>query len=83
MAINCEELSSKAREIFNKIKVFFPPDSYGKCKYTEDGKVFDNIWYDLRLSGHRQVLINTRMHFVGHIVCLQAGRYRKNNGGED
>lgn len=66
--MDCEKLSPNALKIFEKIKACYPPDSWDNPQWTEDGKVFDNGWHDLRKSEIRNKLIHRHEHFVGHHI---------------
>ena len=79
MATDCDELSPNARKIFEKLKVFYPPDSWKNPQFTEDGKVLDNRWYDLRKSKDREALEESTRKFLGYVVEINAlGHYQKN-----
>ncbi len=68
MATDRETLSKKAREIFEKIKVHFPPDPWGKPQWSEEGIVISNGTFDLRKSADREALMNREQHQIGYIV---------------
>lgn len=82
MARNCDRLSVNARKIFDKIKPYFPDDSYGARQWTVNGQICDNgTWYDLCQSDARKFLIQKQESFLGHLVGLNASMYRRKNGG--
>jgi hypothetical protein len=45
VARDCKKFSPAARQVFEKIKPYFPPDPWGNPKWTKGGKVYDNGWY--------------------------------------
>lgn len=74
-----EGLSVDARAIFEKIKPHFPLDPWGKPRWTEEGKVFDNGWFDLRKKADRRRLEEQRKSFLGYLVQVRARAYRDRN----
>lgn len=80
MARDCEELSPNARKLFDQIKAYFPLDPWLKPQSTEDGKVFENIWYDLRKSSDRDLLAGKKRNLLGVLVELSAIEYKKQYG---
>lgn len=79
--MDCSELSPNARRIFEKITVFYPPDSWNEPQWTEEGRVFDNGWYDLREAKDRDKLIKWYERLIGHhlvgSVCFARDRKEK------
>ncbi len=73
MATDCEKLSANAQSIFERLKPHFPPDPWNKPQWHEDGRVYDNGWYDLRLSVDRDRLMEMRRRLLGSLVEIQAG----------
>lgn len=82
MATDCEELSPNARKIFEKLKVFYPPDSWKNPQFTEEGKVHESgsSWYDLRKSKDRNKLMEEKKNFLGYVVELNAISHYEENG---
>ena len=76
-----ETLSPKAREIFGKLKSYFPPDPWKNPHWKEEGLVHDNRWFDLRKKADRELLEEQKKSFIGYTVMLAASRYRKRNRG--
>ncbi|MBI3633822.1 MAG: hypothetical protein HY226_06065 [Candidatus Vogelbacteria bacterium] len=73
---DCEELSPKSREIFEKIKKFFSPDPWKNPRWTEDGRICDSTtFYDLRKSDDRKSRIEWQQHMIGYVIGLNAKRY--------
>lgn len=77
---DCEQLSSNARRIFEKMKEHYPPNPWGESCWKEDGLVQDysnTIWYDLRKSRDRQTLIDKYISDIGRRIVLTARSFRK------
>ena len=83
MATDCQVLSPKAREIFERLKPFFPPDPWKQPRWNEDGTVEDNGRYDLRQSADRQKLLEKMRSALAMFVETVAGVYKTNNGSLD
>ena len=84
MAEDCEKLSAKAQEIFNKLEPFYPPILFKdgpSIRWKPEGLVHDNTWHDLRKSADRQKLIETRLRGLGNWVFLEARIYRDDHKG--
>ena len=64
--MDCVELSPNARKIFEKITTYYSPDPWGHPQWTEEGKVFDNGWHDLRLAKDRDKLIKWHEYLIWH-----------------
>jgi hypothetical protein len=80
MATDCEKLSESAQRIFERLRPYFPPDSWKKPQYTEEGKVCENGWYDLRLSADRTRLISAKLSAIATFVEIQASMHRDGHG---
>lgn len=80
MGRDCESLSLKAREIFEKMAKFFPPDPWGRPRFENEGRVYDNGWYDLRKSKDRRRLIEKTRSSIGYVVETKAALFIKKNG---
>ena len=79
--MDCEKFSPNAREIFNEITKYYPPNPWNQPQWTEDGKVFDNGWHDLRKEFDRTWLITWYERLIGSTIVTLAGD-RKNKGGK-
>lgn len=77
MPTNCETLSLKAKEIFEKLKLLYPDDAFKNSKWKEEGLVHDNVWFDLRRHEDRAKLEAQKKSFIGYAVDLQASAYVK------
>ena len=78
--MDCEQLTPNARKIFKKIKMFFPPDPWNRPQWIEDGKVYDNGWFDLKKSADRERLKKQKQSLLGYFIETQASGYREKNG---
>lgn len=82
----CKQLSTKAREIFDKIKAFFPPDYEGNPRWRKVGKVFtSNLlvgprWYDLRKTRDVRALMVEQSKLADMILDDKALVYRVRHG---
>ena len=77
--MDCKELSPNALNIFKQIKKYYPPDPWNEPRWTEEGKVFDNGWYDLRTGGDRGKLIGHYEYQIGATVVIFAEGVKKRN----
>ncbi|MDO8495265.1 MAG: hypothetical protein Q7S32_01905 [bacterium] len=80
MATDCEKLSPKALEIFEKIQKFYPPTPWSNPRCTPGGMVCDNRWFDLCKSEDRKSLMEGKKSSLGHMVEIQASVYIKKEG---
>ncbi|MBI3632950.1 MAG: hypothetical protein HY226_01515 [Candidatus Vogelbacteria bacterium] len=84
--INCKELSSDAQKIFEKIKMFFPPDKRGKSRSDGVGRVFarnllcEPRWYDLRKSREIASLMFGVSRLIDQWLDNSSTLYRVNHG---
>jgi hypothetical protein len=76
---NCEMLSPNAQEIFNKLKPFFPPDSWKTPHWEECGIVTDNGTFDLRKADDRKKLTDRTEMTLGSFVEIVAKGYLDKN----
>ncbi len=76
--MDCDKLSPKAVNIFEKLKPFFPPDPWKKPQWIEGGRVFDNGEFDLRNSTDRDKLIDKTKMMLGSHIELAANIYHRN-----
>ena len=74
------EFSEKARKIFETIKAFFPPDPFGEAQYADEGRVYDNGWYDLRTKKDRARLMEKIENLIGYLVQRAATEFREKKG---
>ena len=81
MAVNCEKLSSNAQLIFEKIKPHFPPDPWNKPRWTEEGIVYSNGFFDLRKHNDRDKLMEKQKSFIGYCIGLNGSSYKKEHNG--
>ncbi len=72
MSTDCNKLSQNAREIFEKITVYFPPDPWKKPQWKKTGVVYANGWVDLRTSEGRRKLIIFYTALIGNTITLSA-----------
>ena len=79
--MDCEKLSPNAKKIFDKIKDYFPPDPWQNPRWTEDGKVNDNGWHDLKKSEDRDRLINRYRNYIGSSIVLSIRADLDHRGG--
>ena len=70
--MDCVELTPNARKIFDEIKAYYPPDSWKNPRCTDNGRVSDNGWHDLRNKADRDKLIRFYQHLIGSTVVLSA-----------
>lgn len=77
MATDCKTLTANARKIFERLTAHFPPDPWKNPQWTEEGKVYDNGWHDLRTSADRTKLTEKALHTLGGMVELSASIHRK------
>ena len=76
---DCEQLSSNAQKIFEKLKPFFPPDPWKRPQLVSEGRVYDNGWFDLRRSADRKKLEEQKKSLLGYLVHMEALMYREKN----
>ena len=72
--MDCEKISPHALDIFEEIKAYYPSDPWSRPQWTEEGKVFDNGWHDLRKKEDREKLITWYEHLIGSTIVVFAGR---------
>lgn len=70
--MDCEKLSPNALKIFEKIKAYYPVDSWKNQQWTGVGTVYDNGWHDLKKAEDRDKLIKKYEHIIGHVIVLSA-----------
>ena len=70
--MDCEKLSPNALKIFKRLRPFYPPDSWQKPQWKEEGIVLDNGIYDLRKQADRKRLEENKLQMVGYSMRLQA-----------
>ena len=74
--MDCEKLSADALNIFEQIKVYYPPNPWNKPRWTKNGKVNDNVWRDLRKKEDRAKLIAWYENLIGRAIVSRAGTLR-------
>lgn len=70
--MDCEKLSPNALKIFERIKKFYPPDPWDNPQWTEEGRVNDNGWRDLRKKADRDKLMKKYEHVIGFVIVASA-----------
>ncbi len=80
MARDCEQFSPNAQTIFRKLEPFFRPDPWNKPRWTKEGEIFDNGWFDLRKGADRERLATKNKVHIGHLVEMEASMCRKDTG---
>ncbi len=70
------ELSRNAKKIFENLKPYFPPDSFGNMSWKPEGIVHSNIWHDLRSAAGRQKLARQIKDAISYDAEIQASIYK-------
>ena len=74
--MDCVELTPNARKIFGEITAYYQPDPWKNPRCTDNGRVSDNGWHDLRNKADRDKLIRFYEHLIGSTVVSSARNAR-------
>lgn len=70
--MDCQELTPNARRIFGQITAYYPPDPWKNPRWTDNGRVNNNGWHDLRNKNDREKLVKWYEHLIGSTVVSSA-----------
>ncbi len=79
MIKDCKKLSPNALKIFEQIKACHHPSDlwWGNLQWTEDGKVYADMWYDLRKKKDREKLTKWYEWLIGKTIVMFASSGKK------